>query len=96
MVPQFIISLNLWNEKFPNYLHIKIICFFNPIGVLVDDINSFCPYGYIHNKKEPRTACTCIKSYTPTNLKNDYMGYKDYNLMKSCSKCLYIYEFSSQ
>jgi len=39
MVPQFIISLKLWNENFPNYLHIKIICSFDPIGVLVDDIN---------------------------------------------------------
>ncbi len=29
-------------------------------------------------------------------LRNDYMSYKDYNLMKSLSKCLYIYEFSSQ
>jgi hypothetical protein len=29
-------------------------------------------------------------------LKNDYMSFKDYNLMKSLSKCLYTYEFSSQ
>jgi hypothetical protein len=26
-------------------------------------------------------------------LKNDYISCKDYNLMKSFSKCLYIYEF---
>jgi len=29
-------------------------------------------------------------------LKNDYMSCKDYNLMKSLSKCLYTYEFSSK
>ncbi len=47
----------------------------------------------VHSQyKEPRIACTRIKSYTPMNLKNDYMSYKDYNLMKSLSKCLYIYE----
>jgi hypothetical protein len=34
------------------------------------------------------------KSYTPMTLKNDYMNCKDYNLMKSLSKCLYTYEFS--
>ncbi len=26
------------------------------------------------------------------NLKNDYMSYRNYNLMKSLSKCVYIYE----
>jgi hypothetical protein len=39
--------------------------------------------------------CTCIKSCTPMTLKNDYMSCKDYNLVKSLSKCLYTYEFSS-
>jgi hypothetical protein len=30
----------------------------------------------------------------PMILKNDYMSFKDYNLMKSFFKCLYAYEFS--
>jgi len=30
----------------------------------------------------------------PMILKNDYMSFKDYNLMKSFLKCLYTYEFS--
>jgi hypothetical protein len=33
--------------------------------------------------------CTRIKSCTPMILKDDYIGCKDYNLMKSFSKCLY-------
>jgi hypothetical protein len=32
----------------------------------------------------------------PHDFENDYMSCKDYNLMKSLSKCLYIYEFSSK
>jgi hypothetical protein len=39
---------------------------------------------------------TRIKFCTRVTLKNDYMSCKDYNLMKSLSKCLYIYEFSSK
>jgi hypothetical protein len=36
--------------------------------------------------KGAKVTCTHIKYYSPMILKNDYMNYKDYNLMKSLSK----------
>jgi hypothetical protein len=37
--------------------------------------------------------CTQIKSCTPMTLKNDYISCKDYNLMKSLSKCFMLMNF---
>jgi hypothetical protein len=56
----------------------------------------FLTLGCVHNTRSQGLRVQHIKSCTPMTLKNDYMSCKDYNLMRSLSKCLYTYEFSSK
>jgi hypothetical protein len=69
-VPQFLISLNLWNKKLPSCQAIsKLNAYFDPIKgdlirVLIDDIRS--SYSYIISSVSLLDAiilATCIKHY---------------------------------
>lgn len=76
-VPQFLISLELWNEKLPNCQTIsKLNAYFDPIKgdlirVLIDDIKS--SYSYIISSVSLVDAiflATCIKYFKKMKTQN--------------------------